>query len=115
MTLQTMTSIPAHSIGAINPCPEQLALAGVSQMSPFSQSLLTIYYQELVQYCMAHFFCVNSSVGYLMQDLTVDLISTYPKDDSGSKIQGGKDPKSHELVDLEYPTHRVQPTESQKI
>lgn len=55
---------------------------------------------------MALFSCVNTSVGYLMQDLTVDLISIYPKDDSGTKIQRGKDPKSHELVALENPRHR---------
>lgn len=50
-------------------------------------------------------FSVNSSVGYLMQGLTADLVSIYPKDDSGTKIQGGKHPKSNDL-DLEYPRHR---------
>lgn len=55
---------------------------------------------------MALFFCVNSSVGHPMHNLTVDLVSVYPEDDSGAKIQGGKDPRSDELVDLEYPRHR---------
>lgn len=86
VTLKTMTSIPAH----INPCPEQLPLPGVSEISPFALSLLTIYYQELVQYCRAHLFCVDSSIGHLMQDLTVDLISIYPKGDSGAKTQKKK-------------------------
>lgn len=43
---------------------------------------------------MAHFFCVNSSVGYLMQGLTVDLVSIYSKEDSGSKTHGEKIPNA---------------------
>lgn len=102
------------SVGAINPCPEQLTLAGVSEVSPFPQSLLTIYYQESVQYYMAHFFCVNSSVGYFMQGLTVDLVFIYPKEDSGSKTHGEKIPSAMSWRIWSIPqTQRVQPAESQ--
>lgn len=63
---------------------------------------------------MAHFFCVNSSVGYFMQGLTVDLVFIYPKEDSGSKTHGEKIPSAMSWWIWSIPqTQRVQPAESQ--
>lgn len=59
-------------------------------------------------------FSVNSSVGYLMQGLTADLVSIYPKDDSGTKIQGGKASQVQRSGSGVSQTQRVQPTESQR-
>lgn len=52
------------------------------------------------------FSCVNSSVGYLMQDLTVNFIYIYANVYMGTKNMGGGEAQSTilpEMVELQYP------------
>lgn len=79
------------------------------RVSPFSHSLLRIFISISSCYdsIWAGVFCVNRSVGYLMQDLTVNLVSVYPKDDMGTKNTGKKKPNPSimpsEMVELWHP------------
>lgn len=109
-----MTSIPAHT-RCHQALPWAADSAGVSEISPFAQSLLTIYYQELEQCCMPIFpvlvvlMATSYKIWQWIQYLFIQKVPVVPKHRrKGSQVRwaGGSGGSR---------TQREQPTESQKI